>query len=48
VIAGRQDPRLRELGAAPPADPQAPGGTLPPDSDRSELPSGDSEHEGAR
>jgi NADH-quinone oxidoreductase subunit J len=48
VIAGRQDPRLSELGAAPPADPQAPGGTLPPDSDRSELPGGDGEHEEAR
>ena len=48
VIAGRQDPRLSDLGAAPPADPQAPGGTLPPDSDSSEPPGGDSEHEGAR
>ena len=28
--------------------PQAPGGTLPPDSDRGELPGGDGEHEGAR
>ncbi len=48
VISGRPDPRLGELGAAPPADPQAPGGVLPPDSDSSEAASGDSEHEGAR
>jgi NADH-quinone oxidoreductase subunit J len=48
VLSGRQDPRLRELGAAPPADPQATGGMLPPDSDHSEVASGDGEHEEAR
>jgi NADH-quinone oxidoreductase subunit J len=48
VLSGRADPRLRELGAAPPADPQATGGVLPPDSERSELASGDGEHEEAR
>jgi len=48
VLSGRPDPRRGELGAAPPADPQAPGEVLPPDSDRSEVASGDGEHEEAR
>jgi len=48
VLSGRPDPRLGELGAAPPADPQAPGGVLAPDSDASEAAGGDGEHEEAR
>jgi NADH-quinone oxidoreductase subunit J len=48
VLSGRPDPRLGELGAAPPADPQAPGGVLPADSDAGEAAGGDSEHEEAR
>jgi NADH-quinone oxidoreductase subunit J len=48
VLSGRPDPRLGELGAPPPADPQAPGGALPPDSAASEAAGGDGEHEEAR
>jgi NADH-quinone oxidoreductase subunit J len=48
VISGRQELEPREIGTGQPPAPRTAGAALPPGGGDSELPGGDSEHEGAR